>query len=149
MDSIFDYVEPAEEKHPASGAAADLIVALAKALKDAPLLERNSAVIAEQQASIAALRSRVASLETDLREAHLEAARPPLSLVPMPSTQPLPSAPMLAEPSTRPKIELLDRRGADGLLRRVVLKADGFDDVAIDIPRGVDNRIVFPLRVSA
>lgn len=32
-------------------------------------------------------------------------------------------------------------KGASGLLNRVVLKAKGYDDVAIDIHRGADNRI--------
>lgn len=54
------------------------------------------------------------------------------------------SAPQLiAQPPISPEsISLGPLRGGDGLLRRVVLKADGYDDVAIDIVRGVDNRMV-------
>jgi chromosome segregation ATPase len=46
------------------------------------------------------------------------------------------------EPAARPeKIDFEYHRGANGLLARVVLKAQGYEDVAIDIERGADNRM--------
>lgn len=39
------------------------------------------------------------------------------------------------------KVDFEYRRGVDGLLKSVVLKAAGYDDVTVDIERGGDNRM--------
>lgn len=91
---------------------------------------------------IAAAEDEAARLRADLasRTGEIERLQAEIQAKPMPQPEPQP-APVANTPAAlKPEdIQFEYRRHANGLLARVVMKAKGYQDVAIDIERGADN----------